>query len=181
MQRAPLAGVGMSYSPINAPSGAMWPILLAKFSVHQILPSGPTVTPRKGRVRRRKFEILELPVAAEPAERICAGFDKPDAAVGMRDHGARLAVMASGILNSLTAPSTVMRPTRLPAASLNHSAPSRTTIDSGCCRAVMPLLNSVIVPLAVMRPIWLTSVSENQTLPSGPSAMPSGPAFAVGT
>ena len=36
-----------------------------------------------------------------------------------------------GIGNSVTLPSMVMRPTRLPAASLNHSAPSRTAIDSG--------------------------------------------------
>ena len=45
----------------------------------------------------------------------------------------------------------------------------------------MPSLNSVILPSGVMRPIWLTSVSENQTLPSGPSRMPSGPAFGVGS
>ena len=32
-----------------------------------------------------------------------------------------------------------------------------------------------------MRPIWLTPASENQMLPSGPSAMPSGPAFGVGS
>ena len=86
-----------------------------------------------------------------------------------------------GIGNSLTAPSVVMRPTRLPAASLNQSAPSRTTIDKGLLPGEMPVLNSVIFPAGVMRPIWPASVSENQMLPSGPSAMPSGPAFAVGT
>ncbi len=74
-----------------------------------------------------------------------------------------------------------MRPIRLPAASLNHSAPSRSENDSGLQPGVMPSLNSVIVPSGVMRPIWLTSVSENQTLPSGPSWMPSGPAFGVGS
>ena len=74
-----------------------------------------------------------------------------------------------------------MRPTRLPAASLNQSAPSRTTIDNGLLPGEMPVLNSVICPAGVMRPIWPASVSENQILPSGPSAMPSGPAFSVGT
>ena len=49
-----------------------------------------------------------------------------------------------GIGNSVTLPSSVMRPMRLPAASLNHSAPSRTTIDSGLQPGVMPSLNSVI-------------------------------------
>ena len=144
MQRAPLAGVGMSYSPINVPSGAMRPILLAKFSVHQRSPSGPTVTPRNEAFGVGTLKSCECAVAVEAAERVGAGLDEPDAAVGMRDHGARLAVVASGISNSVTAPSTVMRPTRLPAASLNHSAPSRTTIDSGLLPGVMPLLNSVI-------------------------------------
>ena len=80
----------------------------------------------------------------------------------------------------MTAPSTVMRPTRLPAASLNHSAPSRTAIDNGLAPAEMPSANSVMRPSGVMRPMRLTSVSENQTLPSGPRIMPSGPAFGVG-
>ena len=51
-----------------------------------------------------------------------------------------------GIGNSVTLPSMVMRPTRVPAASLNHSAPSRTTIDSGFEPGVMPSLNSVTLP-----------------------------------
>ena len=46
MQRASLFGVGMSYSPSMVPSGAMRPILLAKFSVNQRSPSGPTQTLR---------------------------------------------------------------------------------------------------------------------------------------
>src|SRR6266550_3654427 len=46
MQRAPLPGVGMSYSPSTMPSGAMRPILLAKLAVYQRSPSNPTVTPR---------------------------------------------------------------------------------------------------------------------------------------
>ena len=74
-----------------------------------------------------------------------------------------------------------MRPIRLPAASLNHSAPSRSENDSGLQPGVRPSLNSVMLPSGVMRPIWLTSDSENQTLPSGPSRMPSGPAFGVGS
>ena len=41
MQRAPLAEVGMSYSPIKMPSGPMRPILLATVSRNQIAPSGP--------------------------------------------------------------------------------------------------------------------------------------------
>jgi hypothetical protein len=83
----------------------------------------------------------------------------------MRDHGARLRIVAR---NSEF-------------ASLNQSAPSRTTIDSGFEPGVMPPLNSVIRPSGVMRPIWLTSVSENHRLPSGPSCMASGPAPAVGS
>src|SRR4029077_15868251 len=47
MQRAPLFGVGISYSPRATPSGAMRPILLAKFAVYQRSPSAPTVTPRR--------------------------------------------------------------------------------------------------------------------------------------
>ena len=97
MQRAPLAGVGMSYSPIRVPSGAMWPILLAKFSVHHRLPSGADGDAAQGRVRRWKYEILKRAVAGEAAERIGAGFDKPDVAVGMGDHGARLAVVARDV------------------------------------------------------------------------------------
>src|ERR1700731_5304933 len=46
MQRARLFGVGISYSPRTVPSGAMRPILLAKFAVYQRSPSAPTVTPR---------------------------------------------------------------------------------------------------------------------------------------
>src|SRR3984885_7938761 len=46
MQRAPDFGVGISYSPRTVPSGAMQPILLAKFAVYQRSPSAPTVTPR---------------------------------------------------------------------------------------------------------------------------------------
>ncbi len=79
-----------------------------------------------------------------------------------------------GIGNSVTLPSIVMRPTRLPAASLNQSAPSRTTIESGFLPGEMPSLNSVTTPSGVMRPIWLASVSENQTLPSGPSSIRRG-------
>jgi hypothetical protein len=45
----------------------------------------------------------------------------------------------------------------------------------------MPTLNSVIRPSGVIRPIRSASPSENQTFPSGPSAIPSGPAFGVGT
>ena len=86
-----------------------------------------------------------------------------------------------GIGNSVTLPSMVMRPMRLPAASLNHSAPSRTEIDSGFAPGVMPSVNSVMRPSGVMRPMRLTSLSENQTLPSGPRMMPSGPAFGVGS
>ena len=46
MQRAPLAGVGISYSAIITPFSFIRPILLAKFSVNQRSPSAPTVTPR---------------------------------------------------------------------------------------------------------------------------------------
>src|SRR5487761_813389 len=46
MQRAPLFEVGMSYSPRTVPSGAMQPILLAKFAVYQRSPATPTATPR---------------------------------------------------------------------------------------------------------------------------------------
>src|SRR5262249_49535962 len=45
-QRAPLAGVGISYSPIITPFSFIRPILLAKFSVNQSSPPAPTVTPR---------------------------------------------------------------------------------------------------------------------------------------
>ena len=46
IQRAPLAGVGILYSPTILPLAFIRPILLAKFSVNQSAPSGPTVTPR---------------------------------------------------------------------------------------------------------------------------------------
>ncbi len=73
-----------------------------------------------------------------------------------------------------------MRAMRLPAASLNQSAPSRSAIESGRLPGVMPVLNSVTLPSGVMRPIWPASLSENQILPSGPAKMPSGPAADVG-
>ncbi|MGA8322622.1 MAG: hypothetical protein WBE48_23390 [Xanthobacteraceae bacterium] len=118
-------------------------------------------------------------VAVDAAERIGRGLDEPDASgwVAM----ARGWLSWLGIGNSVTLPSVVMRPTRLPEASLNHSAPSRTAIDKGFAPGVMPSANSVIRPSGVMRAMRLTSVSENQTLPSGPSIMPSGPAFGVGS
>ena len=43
-----------------------------------------------------------------------------------------------------------MRPMRLPAASLNHNAPSRTAIDSGFDPGVMPSANSVMRPSGVI-------------------------------
>ena len=62
----------------------------------------------------------------------------------------------------------VMRPTRLPEASLNQERAVAHENESGLVPGEMPALNSVILPSGVMRPIWLASVSENQTLPSGP-------------
>ena len=86
-----------------------------------------------------------------------------------------------GMGNSVTAPSTVMRPMRLPAASENHSAPSRTAIDSGFAPGEMPSPYSVMRPSGVIFATRLASLSENQILPSGPRIMPSAPAFGVGS
>ena len=80
-----------------------------------------------------------------------------------------------GIGNSVTAPSTVMRPMRLPLASENHSAPSRTAIDSGLAPGEMPSPYSVTRPSGVILAMRLASLSENQILPSGPRIMPSAP------
>src|SRR5579863_8253294 len=74
-----------------------------------------------------------------------------------------------------------MQATRLPPASLNHSAPSRTTMESGRLPGVMPARNSVTRPSGVMRAMQSASPSENQILLSGPRAMPSGPELAVGS
>ena len=93
MQRAPLAGVGISYSPSKVPSGAMRPILLAKFSVNHRSPSAPTVTPRSEAFGVGIDEFANLAGTIDAAERVGAGLDEPDAAVGMGDHGARLAVV----------------------------------------------------------------------------------------
>src|SRR5712691_11922787 len=46
MARAPQPATGIGYSPIRRPSGAMRPILLAKFSVNEGSPSKATATPR---------------------------------------------------------------------------------------------------------------------------------------
>ena len=180
MQRAPLAGVGMSYSPSMVPSGAMRAILLAKFSVDQRSPSGPTQTPRNEAFGVGHRMLGDVAGAVDAAERVGRGLDEPDAAIGMRDRRARLAVVARNLEFGDLALH-IDAADLLPAASLNHSAPSRSENDSGFEPGVMPSLNSVTLPSGVMRPIWLTSVSENQTLPSGPSRMPSGPAFAVGS
>ena len=96
MQRAPLAGVGMSYSPIMAPSESMRPILLAKFSVNQRSPSAPTATPRSDAFGVGIGEFDDRAVARDPAERVGAGFDEPNVAVRMQRHGARLAVAGWG-------------------------------------------------------------------------------------
>src|ERR1035438_10394240 len=47
MARAPLAAVGIGYSPIIFPRESMRPILLAAFSVNHSSPSFDTQTPRK--------------------------------------------------------------------------------------------------------------------------------------
>ena len=92
MQRAPLAGVGMSYSPSSVPSGAMWPILFAKFSVHQRCAVRAHRDAAQRSVRCWEFVLIESAVAVETAKRVCAGLDEPDRAIRMGHHRARLAV-----------------------------------------------------------------------------------------
>ena len=75
----------------------------------------------------------------------------------------------------------VIRPIWPASYSLNQSAPSRTTSESGRQPGVSPCENSVTAPAGVMRPMRLRWASENHTFPSGPATIPSGPASAVGT
>ena len=130
MQRAPLPGVGMSYSPSTVPSGAMRPILLAKLAVYQRSPSAPTVTPRSDAFGVGTLCSVMLPsrsMRPSALVEVSTNQIEPSGCVTI----ARGWLSWLGIGNSVTLPSIVMRPTREPAASLNHSAPSRTTIDSG--------------------------------------------------
>ena len=113
----------MAYSPISIPFGAMWPILFAKFSVHQRCSSGPTVTPRSEAFGVGNFYSLKVhsrvkrPSAFAP---VSTNQIAPSGWVTM----ARGCGSILGMGYSVTSPSTVMRATRLPAASLNHRSPS---------------------------------------------------------
>ena len=62
-----------------------------------------------------------------------------------------------------------------PERSIPHNDGERPTAG------VMPFPSSVMQPSGVTQPIRWTSAAENQMFPSGPSAMPSGPAAAVGS
>ena len=75
-------------------------------------------------------------------------------------------------LNSVTTPSGVIRPIRLPYRSVNHRLPSGPAVmPAGPAPAVMPALNSVTTPSGVIRPIRLPLNSVNHRLPSGPAVM----------
>ena len=142
MQRAPLAGVGISYSAIITPFSIHSTDLVSEiFSEPKIAVGADRDAARRG-IRCRNGELGDRAVARDAAERVGAGFDEPDAAIGMKRHRARLAV-GRGMGNSVTAPSSVMR--RDAAACrlrLNQSAPSRTTMESGRLPGVMPAPNS---------------------------------------
>ena len=77
IHRAPAFGSGIEYSPTTVPSGFIRPILLAKFAVYQMSPSGAIHTPRR-----------------DELERVSARLYKPNATVSVCSHRARLAVVA---------------------------------------------------------------------------------------
>ena len=83
IQRAPLAGVGISYSSIMTPLASIRPILLAKFSVNQSSPSVVTATLRADAFGVGMANSPDRAVARDTAKRVGAGLDEPDAAVGM--------------------------------------------------------------------------------------------------
>ncbi len=75
--------------------------------------------------------------------------------------------------------SSLRRPIRLPAYSVNQMFPSGpVVIPSGWLPAVIPFEYSVTTPAGVMRPI-LPASSVNQRLPSGPTVIPNGRLLAV--
>src|SRR5215475_3384203 len=82
--------------------------------------------------------------------------------------------------NSVTAPSGVMRPTRLTCPSENHTFPSGpATLPSGPAPTV-GTGNSVIAPDVVIRPILLPAFSQNHNAPSAAGVIPIGRLFGVG-
>src|SRR5215813_12877630 len=82
--------------------------------------------------------------------------------------------------NSVTAPSGVMRPTRLTCPSENHTFPSGpATMPSGPAPTV-GTENSVTAPDGVIRPILLPAFSQNHNAPSAAGVMPIGRLFGVG-
>src|SRR5581483_269343 len=94
-----------------------------------------------------------------------------------------------GIMNSVTSPRTVMRPTRFPSvvtpsmppeSSTNQSAPSAPVVMSPGPEWGLGNGNSVILPAGVIEPTLLARYSENQILPSGPAASARGPLSGVG-
>ena len=93
MQRAPAFGTGISYSAIIRPSGAMRPILLAKFSVNHSSPSGVARDAAQARVRRRRAMLGDAALRVDAAKAVGARLHEPDRAVGMGDHRARLAAL----------------------------------------------------------------------------------------
>src|SRR6266446_1323425 len=76
-------------------------------------------------------------------------------------------LLAVGIGNAVIAPSVVIRPILLEAASENHSAPSGPGVMP-VGRLPVGSWNSVITPVVVMRPILLETDSVNHSAPSGP-------------
>ena len=148
MQRAPLSAVGMSYSPITVPSGAMRPILLAAFSVNHRAPSAPTVIPRSEALGVGTGNSTIVPSRAMRPKQL-----PPVSANQMlpsEPHAiARGSLSRLGIGNSTTRPSSVIRPIRPPAASLNHSVSSPYNNRERPAASRYPLPNSVTVPFGV--------------------------------
>lgn len=81
----------------------------------------------------------------------------------------------TGSGNSVTPPSTVMRPMRSAAVSVNHRAPSGPAAMPNGPQPGVGRPNSSITPSVVIRPIRSARYSVNHSAPSGPGTMTVGP------
>src|SRR5207302_3196788 len=160
----------------------MVPIRLARYSVNQRLPSGPTVIPwMPGMLAFVGCHSAIVPLGVIrpifPGLLNSTNHRLPSGPATMPS-GALLRV---GTVYSVITPDVLIAPIRLPDASVSHRRPSGpVAIESGKLPADGSA-NSVTTPLTVMRPILSVMASVNHSCPSGPMVRPSGALLGVGS
>ena len=168
-----LLAVGTANSVI-APEGVIRPIWLLRASVNQRLPSGPALMTAGTLPDVRIDWRIDVKVGGKVGGKIGGK------GIGGKEIG------GVGSANSVMLPAVVIRPIRLPPASVNQRLPSGPVViamgvgnwlvlAAGIANSWIELLGL----LGLIRPIWLPRASVNQRLPSGPAVIPTGPVVVV--